>query len=63
VRQVLVNTIHGSRQSRENDRVVLRYRRVCVCCPSCQRVRSMEKAAGQVQRDKGRGRWYEPLEP
>jgi hypothetical protein len=30
VRQVLVNTIHGSRQSRENDRVVLRYRRVCV---------------------------------
>jgi hypothetical protein len=63
VRQVLVNTIHGSRQSRENDRVVLRYRRVCVYCPSCQRVRSMAKADGKVQRDKGRGRWYEPLEP
>lgn len=60
--QVLVNTIHGSRQWRENDREVLRYRRVCVCWPSCQRVRGMEKAAGTVRQDKGRGRWYEPLE-
>lgn len=58
--KVLVNTIHGSRQSRKSDREWLRYRRVCVCCPCCQRVRDMGRAKGKVQRVKGRGRWYEP---